>query len=131
VIKDGSGSGVEDEDLGGDQGRAPAAPRLRVAGGLDVDYDRSFADEPLSFTERRAAAACDGGDARMLSPREALVAMLRDIDSGEIEPEQVVLTYYRNTPAGFDVGFYAGGPHVATFQAGVLERVKMLLLAGV
>jgi hypothetical protein len=111
-------------------------PVLRVVGGevppLQDGEDRDFSQVPPSLAERRAEAVGGGGDATKLKPRDALIQALRDIDTGAIAPEQVIVAYYETDPddGTFDTGYYSAGPHVATFMAGMLERVKTLLLMG-
>lgn len=48
----------------------------------------SFADTPLSFAEMRSTKEHDG---RLWSPRDALIAILRDIDAGKIKVRNVAI----------------------------------------
>jgi hypothetical protein len=111
-------------------------PVLRVVGGdvppLQEGEDRDFSRFEPSLAERRSAAVASGGDATKLRPRDALIQALRDIDSGVLNPEQVLVAYYETDPddGTFDTGYFSAGPHVATFMVGMLERVKILLLSG-
>jgi len=60
----------------------------RVADDTSEDgYDRSFADHPISLNEAR------GDQADTWTPRDALIKMLRDMDSGAIKPEGLCICY--------------------------------------
>lgn len=68
-----------------------------------------FTNHPLSIGETRADRNRDGS---LWSPREVLVTMLRDIDSGKIQPDVLVVAwgeimdgkrrghFYQSTPDG-------------------------------
>lgn len=50
----------------------------------------NFANAPPSITEIRSDKSGKSSD---WTPRDALVAMLRDIDKGELDPEQILIVY--------------------------------------
>jgi DNA invertase Pin-like site-specific DNA recombinase len=52
--------------------------------------DKDFTKEPYSITELRANKT---GAARDWTPRDCLVDMLRQIDSGELNPDAIVVVY--------------------------------------
>lgn len=58
----------------------------------DNNYE-DFSNTPKLINEYRAHKE---GDCSKWSAREALITMLRDIDNGKINPEQLVITYTLN-----------------------------------
>jgi len=50
--------------------------------------DENFADAPVSITEARSTKLHDG---RYWTPRDALIAVLRDIDGGKIKVKNVAI----------------------------------------
>ena len=50
----------------------------------------NYSDAPQSITEIRAER---DGDMRIWSPRDVLVAALRSLDSGQINPDAMVIVY--------------------------------------
>ncbi len=61
-----------------------------------------FADHPISIAEARTIREQDAG---IWSPRDALIHMLRGIDSGEIEmPDDLVILYAKNNDNGTRFG---------------------------
>jgi len=52
-----------------------------------------FADAPVSLGERRALG---GDDCDQWTPREMLVHLLREIDSGHFKPDGLMLCFFRN-----------------------------------
>ena len=48
----------------------------------------NFADYPVSITEKRAD---DEDNGRLLTPRDAVISVLRQIDSGEMTPDGIVI----------------------------------------
>ncbi len=46
-----------------------------------------YGNHPVSLTEARAQRS---EDSRLWTPRDALISLLRDIDSGEINPDALV-----------------------------------------
>lgn len=56
--------------------------------GVSDDYG-DFSKHPTSVGEYRATRSEQGAD--LWSPREALIACLRALDRGEIEPDQIAI----------------------------------------
>jgi hypothetical protein len=59
----------------------------------------SFADFPKSITEIKADKTEDGS---IWTPRDALIAMLRKIDAGEIAPQTLVVCWADETNCYFE-----------------------------
>ena len=80
----------------------------------------SFADAPVAIDELRAERSRSAGD---ISPRSTLVALLRKIDTGEIDPEALVVGWASkiNETGGRTSGWSAAGPDLLT-QIGILQR---------
>lgn len=80
--------------------------------------DEDFSEYPKSIAEARANASANAAD---WTPRDALIAMLRDIDSGKVHPDALVICFTR----GKDVepGFIASSPGLIV-TLGLLERTK-------
>lgn len=89
-----------------------------------------YADHPISFAERRAENARDGS---LWTPRDALVAMLRDIDSGKLKPASLVIAYHFDTPevspTAYRVGSYNATPSLL-HCVGLMEEAKNSLMNG-
>lgn len=66
----------------------------------DRGDDDSFADFPVSLAELRASRAEDGA---LWSPREMLIAALRDIDSAAIDPQDMMIIW-RSKPVDEKAG---------------------------
>jgi hypothetical protein len=79
--------------------------------------DGSFAGYPISLNEAKASKAKNGG---LWTPRDALISMLRDIDSGEIAPEQLIVLYLKPTVTQ-DIGIYNCTPN-STVAAGICAK---------
>ena len=65
-----------------------------------VDYS----DHPKSITEIKALKVDDGS---MWTPRDALIAALRDLDSGVIKPSSIIIVYHDDAQNG--IRFYQCG----------------------
>lgn len=65
-----------------------------------------FKDHPVSIAERRAHMK---GDARLWSPRDALIWALRAIDDGEIAPDTLAVVYSTDTERGMRLGHASAG----------------------
>jgi hypothetical protein len=80
----------------------------------------SFADAPLSIGEIRAAKENDGSK---WTPRDALVTMLRQIDSGEIAPDGLVICWTEASDrCGHRTHFWNATPE-PIYALGLLTRV--------
>jgi hypothetical protein len=90
----------------------------------DVTYPESFKDYPVSVAEKRSDSTYRSSD---WSPRDLLIDLLRRIDSGDIKPDAMVVSY-RDTLAATDGGTYtrfsAACPDAVT-QIGLFEVGKM------
>lgn len=85
-------------------------------------------DGPVSLAARRWINSNKPTD---FSPREALEAVIRDIDSGEINPDQVIIVYLRDMDSENEgVGYYQSGKGGWIKAIGMMERAKHLLLGG-
>jgi hypothetical protein len=72
-----------------------------------MSESQNFSNYPRSINEVRSDKS---GEAADWSPRECLIAMLREIDEGNIAPEYVVIAWAgRGTTADNTVGDYAAG----------------------
>jgi hypothetical protein len=79
--------------------------------------DGSFADYPVSLNEARADRE---QHAKFMTPRDALIATLRAIDSGEIAPTQL-LVLYPKSDENQSIGFYNATPN-STVAAGLCAK---------
>jgi hypothetical protein len=61
-------------------------------------------------------------DATQWTPREALEAMIRDIDAGHVNPDALVICFRH----GVNPGFMAAGADVVT-MIGIVESAKLLI----
>lgn len=72
----------------------------------------SFADYPESINELRSDRT---GNAADWSPRDALVALLRQIDRGAIDPDALIVVWRRRKGEGVtETGFASASPDVHT-----------------
>lgn len=84
-----------------------------------------FKDHPQSIAEIKAQRAVDGG---LWSPRDALIAVLRDIDDGKVDPSCIFIAYGVITdapgkPTVTDTHFAAAGEN-NYIVLGIIERAK-------
>jgi len=84
----------------------------------------SYADYPLSIAEAKANAKEDG---RLLTARDTLIGLLREIDSGEIEhPAKLMVVLMHPGEDRVRVGYRSAG--CSRLEAvGMVEQAKMLL----
>lgn len=70
--------------------------------------DKNYSDEPKTITELKAEKHQNGN---LATPRDALIGVLRDIDSGVINAETVYVCYREATENGetHRRGFRRGG----------------------
>lgn len=86
-----------------------------------------FADYPRSVNELRGT-----DNAADWTPREALVSLLRDIDSGVVENIDAVVICYRHKgdkPGATRTHFVNAGPDVHVAM-GMMEVVKFQMMEG-
>jgi len=75
--------------------------------------------QPDQLAERRSTQA---GDCKLWSPRDALLAAVRDLDAGEINPQMLVVSFRQPTEDGkLEYRYYAAG-------VTVLEHVGLLTM---
>lgn len=86
----------------------------------------SYADYPRSVNELRTLRS---GNAADWSPREILIAMLREIDAGRLEPESLVVVYREKREGGFWSDFSSSCADGAV-MLGLLETAKQLMWRG-
>lgn len=83
----------------------------------DVD---NFAEHPISLTEARSNKSQDASD---WTPRDALIALLRRIDRGEVAPEALVVVFRHpgDVPGAVQTGWTVASsdPHITL---GILQR---------
>lgn len=83
-----------------------------------------FAAAPVSLAEVRAERSQRASD---WTPRDVLVALLRDIDSGKVKADRLVVAYAEALEGGSTKTHFSmsvPGAHVAL---GLLERAKFLI----
>lgn len=83
-----------------------------------------FSDEPVTIGELRAMKT---GNPTDITPREVLIAMLREIDSGKVKPEKLIIIYRESTEHGWDTSYFQSGRDLHA-TIGMMERAKMVLL---
>lgn len=82
----------------------------------------SYANYPFSVSEMRSRKS---GDASDWSPRDMLISVLRDIDTGVLNPESMVIVFRKRRGSGYKTDFYAACPDL-TVMTGLLEGAKLL-----
>ena len=91
-----------------------------------TDLPDSFADHPLSITEIRSDRTGRGSE---WTPRDALIAMLREIDSGRIKPVGAIVCIMEEPEAGTCQAHFRNATRNPYEALGLLERVKMAVCA--
>lgn len=73
----------------------------------------SFANYPISLSEVRSDRECD---ARLQTPRDVLIFMLREIDAGRIKPDTLIVVYRETDEkdGSFSSGYNASAPNLQT-----------------
>lgn len=85
-----------------------------------------FKDAPVSIAEHRAQKAADGS---IWTPRDALIELLRDIDSGKIDVKSLFMGYRYAVPG--DEALHGGYSNACTDADDVLallERTRYLFM---
>jgi len=80
----------------------------------------SFTNYPQSLNEMRIRRS---GSAADWSPRDALIQMLRDIDSGVIRPDALIVSFREKVEQGFRTSYSAACPDSGVMLA-LLEQTK-------
>lgn len=84
-----------------------------------------FASAPQSIAEIRAHRSQDAKDWK---PRDVLISVLRDIDSGEIAPDALVVVHRTVTkPGTTDSAYEAASPDLQT-SLGLLAQAQHQML---
>lgn len=86
---------------------------------------KSFADYPKSVAEVRADRSRDGAD---WTPRDALIDLLREIDSGRMKPVSLVIAWRETTDDGLQSGHSSAcqsGHDASGLLARALHRVNL------
>lgn len=84
----------------------------------------SFADHPVSLSEARANREHDG---RLWTARDALIDLLRSIDSGETDVGDLVICYSQKKDGEHDVTRFSAAYSSFPVALGLLTRVQYLL----
>lgn len=66
-----------------------------------------FADRPVSINEIKSDKTRDGSH---WTPRDALIAMLRQIDSGKMDVDALVLCFRTTGPGAPSIGYWNASP---------------------
>lgn len=90
----------------------------------------SYADTPISISEARADRE---GIASVARPRDALISVLRQIDSGEMNIDSVVVFYRERVEDGKDykTHYHIAGGDGLHDTLGLIERAKYMVLGAV
>jgi hypothetical protein len=80
-----------------------------------------FSNYPPSLTEIKSARTNNAADA---APRDVLIEMLRDLDSGKINPTAIVICYASQDPDGVPVAAFRAASPNALLSLGLLTRVS-------
>lgn len=82
----------------------------------------NFANAPASITEIRSDKT---GKAEDWTPRDALIATLRAVDSGELKIKQTVMVYTTELPCGHDKTISRCAGKATTFECmGILSHAQ-------
>lgn len=77
-----------------------------------------FKNHPKSITELRAEKE---EDASKWTPRDALISVLRDIDSGETSPDALVICYHEKLEGGHKTSYVSATPNLV-IALGLMDR---------
>lgn len=84
-----------------------------------------YAEHPISMTEARASRS---HDSRLWTPRDALISLLRDIDSGKINPNALVaICRTQDDDGSYSTTFVNATPDVHVAM-GLLARGQFRLM---
>jgi hypothetical protein len=84
-----------------------------------------FANAPQTITELRADRECDGSK---WTPRDALISVLRDIDSGKAKVDTVFIAYREMDGDKCFSRFTTAFPDTVHTALGVVEMAKAKVL---
>lgn len=87
----------------------------------------SFADHPPTIGEIRSNKSGLGND---WTPRDLLVSLLRELDSGQINPDTLLVVFREPFEDGFRTGFRVSAPDpsvaLGMFEIGKLKFLGLL-----
>jgi len=86
----------------------------------------SFSGYPVSVAEVRAERSQDCANYK---PRDTLIAFLRDIDEGRINPDALVICFRETDEEGSATGFRNACPDILVAM-GMMQRVAWRLNGG-
>jgi hypothetical protein len=91
-----------------------------------TDLPKNFANHPKSITEIKSDRSNLAEDA---TPRDALIEMLREIDSGSISPDHLIISYlYRDANGVQRTGYHCAGKN--GFEGIGLLTANQISMAG-
>lgn len=86
--------------------------------------DRDYAQHPTSVTEAKADKSSDAADWK---PRDALIKLLREIDSGQTNVDVVVVAYrFVNDDGSLSAGYLNASPE-EDVALGVVARAVAIM----
>ncbi len=86
----------------------------------------SYANEPQSIGEIRANK---DSECAKQTPRDALIALLRRIDAGELKTERLIVCHDERFPDGNMSTHYEAGGKLTYYESlGLLDAVKNIIL---
>ena len=84
-----------------------------------MSVEEDFRDHPVSLSEVRSLR---DGDPGVWSPRDVIIHLLREIDSGNIELDHVFIAYGSEADGVPNMGFVQGGKFGPFSQMGLLTH---------
>ena len=111
-------------------GIVPPTPEQISAASGETVLPSNFADYPKTLGEHRSDKSDQAND---WTPRDALIAMLRDIDSGAASPDNLIIVWSvghtRKDKPGNAAGFLTSNQDGIVAMIGEMERTKHAILA--
>ena len=84
-----------------------------------------YSDHPVSLAEIKAEKEHNGS---LWSPRDALISLLRDIDSGKANPAGLIVCYFeRPEEGGTQTHYIAAGESGTLVLQGCMNRVAYMI----
>lgn len=92
---------------------------------MSADYPESFAGYPESVTERKSNKE---GNAALWTPRDALIAILRKIDTEKLNVDALIICFRETVAVGDTVTSYANAtPNIHT-ALGLMDHVAFKMM---
>ena len=88
-------------------------------------YPENFADYPKSVSEIKSDE--NGGNAALVTPRDALICALRRIDSAETKPETLIIVWGGKSEGRYDTSYEISSPD-PRFTVAALVHVQHKLM---